>query len=82
MAWIIRKSGNDYLEVFDLDELRASICFRQNRWHVSMVNPQASAFDWAGNSLDQAVGYVRGIERAAEVHHIETQPKPRRAARR
>ncbi|MDE2105420.1 MAG: hypothetical protein KGL39_49795 [Patescibacteria group bacterium] len=85
-GWIIRKIKDDVYEVFQGSDIRARIVnmtasmpAAAEHWAVSFA-AGASAFNWDASSLDRAIGYVRGIERAAQVHAEETRPHLRRRA--
>lgn len=74
MAWkIARMSGSvTHYEIRDgWDMIRGLIFFKPatGKHHVNMDAP---AFNWECNSLDQAIGYVRGVERSVQVHRKET----------
>jgi hypothetical protein len=77
MAWKIRKVDGDLAHVVeDTGGLVATITYGRGAWQVAFVD--AKAFDWQvataplGDGLERCVGYVRGVERAAEVHARET----------
>jgi hypothetical protein len=72
MPWKIRKIGEDNFAVEnDASELVATISESKATWFVKFSDPVMSAFDWDCTTMrdgfDRCVGYVRGIERAAEM---------------
>lgn len=96
MAWIIRKMSNEafadgqFFVVQNRDEVRARIGYVKGTWMVTFHD--APALDWqvstapTEDGLERCIGYVRGIERATQVHAAETRPqrtpRPRGGVRR
>lgn len=93
MSWVIIKTENAPLtyEILDgdaaSDSRRGTIAVKRaasGGWDANVHLLRAPAFDWKWNYPDQtsaahgACGYVRGVERAAEVHASETRGTPGR----
>jgi len=71
MAWVIRKLADGHMVIEEGDEVRGSIK-PKGPSSFEVVMHGAPAFKWGALSIDQAIGYVRGVERAAKVHAEET----------
>jgi hypothetical protein len=73
VSWEIRRSGD---VIFDVvrpgGDLVARIKMRRNSGQWSVSFEHAQRLDWTTHSLEEARGYVRGVERAAQVHGAET----------
>jgi hypothetical protein len=70
--WRVANKSNDRIAEITIDRANSG------GWDALVHFEKAKAFDWKWNYTSQteamtgACGYIRGVERAVEVHHKET----------